>query len=356
MQKTLRSSVILLPLLKTNLKIEEEESTVTKRDEVRDNVRNIFDEIFKTPYLSTEDEEGVGFVQKSCPYNICDGSGTVAVVVNGYRKARNCRCYNDEIIRRKLRNSNLDDSLWQQELNLSNLDGVILHPIQHPPERKLQLTKQKKPKAVQDPETPQEHIYRAYQHIQMPKGLEEFIRTYTQKTLEYLNENPIQQVKNLMLIGDTGRGKTVTAGMIGKEYLHNDKKVYFTTMRTLVTDVMKKEKDIEHIVSTVDLLIVDELGYEYHTDSGYAVTQIKEFLRTRYNKKLPVICTTNKYPIEIENLYDKSLMSLFHGTYFMVYVDNKVDGDYRYKIADNSLEDFGLELPPEQQEETLSES
>jgi DNA replication protein DnaC len=113
---------------------------------------------------------------------------------------------------------------------------------------------------------------------------------------------------------------------------------------------MKKEKDIESIVSTVDLLIIDELGYEYHkSDSDFAVTQIKEFLRVRYNKKLPVVCTTNKYPMEIEERYDKSLMSLFHGTYFMVYVDNKTDGDYRYQIADNSLADFGLQLP--QQEE-----
>ncbi|MCU7666944.1 ATP-binding protein [Bacillus thuringiensis] len=322
---------------------------MSDKEEIRGEVRNIFDKIFKTPYIMTEDEEGEGFVQTTCPYKACDGRGTLTIYVNGYRKAKNCRCYEDEIVRRKLKNSNLDDSLWNQKLNLSNLEGVILHPIQNPPERQLQLTKQGKPKAVQEPETPEEHVYRAYQHIQMPNGLEAFIHTYVRKTLEYINESPIQQVKNLMLLGDTGRGKTFTASMIGKEYLLNQKKAYFTTMRTLVADVMKKEKDIESIVSDVDLLIIDELGYEYHTDSGWAVTQIKEFLRTRYNKKLPVVCTTNKYPIEIENLYDKSLMSLFHGTYFMVYVDNKQDGDYRYQIADNSLSDFGLELPQGQQ-------
>jgi len=322
---------------------------LSNREEVKDEVRNIFDKVFNSPYLTTEDEEGEGFSQSVCPYKMCDGRGTLTVYVNGYRKAKNCKCYEDEIVRRKLQNSNLDKSLWNQNLNLSNLEGVILHPIQNPPERQLQLTKQKKPKAVQDPETPQEHVYRAYNHIQMPNGLETFIHTYIKKTLEYINENPIQNVKNLMLMGDTGRGKTFSACMIGKDYLLNNKKVYFTTMRTLVTDVMKKEKDIEKIVSTVDLLIIDELGYEYHTDSGYAVTQIKEFLRVRYNKKLPVVCTTNKYPIEIENLYDKSLMSLFHGTYFMVYVDNKQDGDYRYQIADNSLQEFGLELPKNQQ-------
>lgn len=322
--------------------------TEQNNEEVRTEVRNIFDKIFKTPYIKTEDEENPGFVQEKCPYNLCNGTGAIEKYINGYRKAEDCKCMKDEVLKRKLRNSNLDESLWDQTFNLQNLDGVILHPIQNPPERELELTGKGKPKAQQAPELPETHIYRAFKHVQLPNGFEDFIKKYTAVTIKYINTYPIQTVKNLMLIGDTGRGKTVTAGLIGKAYLMRGKKVYFTTMRSLITDLMKKEKDIEGIVSSVDLLIIDELGYEYHTDSGYAVTQIKELLRTRYNKKLPVVTTTNKYPMEIEALYDKSLMSLFYGTYFMVYVDNKTDGDYRYQVADTSLIDFGLSLPQEE--------
>lgn len=312
---------------------------MTSKETLNEKVRNMFKEAFETPYEKTEDEEHDGFVQSNCPHNECDGSGYIKYIVNGYNKAKNCQCYKDEQMKRKLRKSNMDDSYFNKKLKLHGLNGTLLHPLANPPERQLAVGKNKQILKNQPEETPNEYIERVYKQIEMKNGLEAFISQYTTRTLEYINQEPREKVKNLILMGATGRGKTLTANMIGKEYLINGKTVYFTTMRSLIKDVIDKGAEIEKIVETVDMLLIDELGYEYHTDTGWAITNIKEFLRTRYNKKLPVVCTTNLLPDVLEEMYDASIMSLFHGTYFMVFVDRE-GGDYRITEADESLNDF----------------
>lgn len=309
------------------------------KESLNDKVRNMFKDMFETPYEKTEDEEHNGFQQSKCTYNKCDGSGYIKIEINGYKKAKNCQCYKDEQMKRKLRNSNMSDVYFDKELKLQGLEGTVLHPLANPPERQLVKGKNGQVLKTQPEEQPMEYINRVYQQIEMKNGLEAFIKQYIERTLEYINEEPRKKIKNLILMGDTGRGKTLMANMIGKEYLINGKTVYFTTMRTLIKDVIDKGKEIEDLVARVDLLLIDELGYEYHTDSGWAITNIKEMLRVRYNKKIPVVCTTNLTPDVLEEMYDASIMSLFHGTYFMVYVDRK-GGDYRIKEANEALSDF----------------
>ena len=299
-------------------------------------VSDLFRNAFETPYVKTADEEHDSFNQSKCLYNKCDGSGYYLEVIDGSKKAVNCKCYEDEILKRKLRKANMSDSYWNKELKLHGLVGTLLHPLKEPIPRKIDKRKTK-----QDAEEPSEFIQRHYREIPMENGLEAFVVNYLKNTLKYINETPREKVKNLILMGDTGRGKTLMVNIIGKTYLIEGKTVYFTTMRTLVKDVMNPEVDIEKIINETDLLIIDELGKEYHTDSGWAMTQIQELLRVRYNKKLPVICTTNFYPNEIHELYDKSLLSLFHGTYFMVYVD-RAEGDFRIEEADKDLEEWNF--------------
>lgn len=302
-------------------------------------IKDMFKEAFEHPYEKTEDEENNGFEQKKCPLNKCDGSGYNMVMINGYRKAKDCECYKEEQMKRRLRMSNMDDAYFDKTLKLHGLVGTLLHPLAKPPKRELAKGKNNQVLKVQPEEEPNEYIARVYKQIEMKNGLEAFVKQYTSRTLEYINESPKQKVKNLILMGDTGRGKTLTANMIGKEYLNKGKTVYFTTMRALIKDVIDKGKEIEKMIANVELLLIDELGYEYHTESGWAITNIKELLRVRYNRKLPVVCTTNLLPDVLAEMYDASIMSLFHGTYFMVFVDRE-DGDYRIQEADASLSDF----------------
>lgn len=309
--------------------------------EANEKVKDLFEQVLGKPFKKTEEEEHDALSGNECPYGLCEGKGYIEVRENGFKKAKNCQCYNDEIIRRKLRNANMSDSYWDKELKLVGLDGLLLHPKSKPVERQPAKGKNGQVLKNQPDEHPQEFIERSYQQVQLKNGLESMIREYIHKTLNYLSQNPIQKTKGLILMGEPGMGKTLIVSMIGKTYLVNGKKVYFTTMRSLVRNVIDKDVDIEKIVSDVDLLIIDELGAEYHTENGWAITNIKEMLRTRYNKKLPVVCTTNRYPDEFHEIYDKSLMSLFHGHYFMVYVDRGEDGDYRLHEADEDLKEFG---------------
>lgn len=286
-------------------------------------------EAMEEPYEKKEDEEYGQFEQSRCPYTVCDGSGWIVVQVDNTEKVKECKCRFDFTLKRKMKNSNMDEKYWDKTLELRDLEGSLLLPKERPEERKFRGKKPANPK----PEEPEDFIKRCYEVRPIKKGLNSLVEEYVSKSLNYLKQEPRETVRNLLFIGEPGRGKTLMVNLIGKEYLLQGKRVYFTTMLRLVQDVTNPNVDIQKIVSEVDLLIIDEVGYEYHTDSKWAIKQIKDMLRLRYNKKLPVVSTTNLYPNEMNELYDKSLMSLFNGTYFMVLVESEVD----FRIGEASV-------------------
>ena len=67
------------------------------------------------------------------------------------------------------------------------------------------------------------------------------------------------------------------------------------------------------------------LGQEYHTDTKYALKQIQDIFKERQELGLPIIVTTNSYPNELEDYYEGSLMSTFHGRFLMMVSSGEFD-------------------------------
>lgn len=273
----------------------------------------------------TEDDMHKGFDQETCPLDLCDGSGYTKTVQKEQTKTIRCKCYQDFVLTRKLMNSKIQPNFWEVEMNdLHGLADKIM--ISHlKPKAKQGEIKVDNRKKTQTPEKPEEYVKRSYDVKDIRKGVHYFAENYTTKVLSLLEENPRKKTLDLMLMGDPGKGKTYMACAIAKEFMRKGKTVRFTRMRTLLDEAFDQKASIRHMIRTTDLLIIDELGQEYHTDSQWALKQIQDIFKERQETGLPIICTTNAYPNELESYYEGSLMSTFNGRFLMMMMHGEFD-------------------------------
>lgn len=276
-------------------------------------------------FPQTEDDLHKGFEQETCVFHLCDGSGYTKEVKKGKQVSIRCKCYVEHVLTRKLKNANIPPNFWEVELDqLKAIDDKIslshLKPKVKQGEKKINNRKK-----TQDPETPDEYVARTYDVKDISKGMFYFADNYTKTILPLLNEKPRKKTLNLMLMGDPGKGKTYMANAIAKEFLRNGKTVYFNRMRAILDEAFENKAKIMHLVRTKDLLIIDELGQEYHTDTKYALKQIQDIFKERQELGLPIIVTTNSYPNELEDYYEGSLMSTFHGRFLMMITHGEFD-------------------------------
>lgn len=111
---------------------------------------------------------------------------------------------------------------------------------------------------------------------------------------------------NILIIGSVGTGKTHLAYAImnacaerwkassGEEYYRSDK-VYYTTIKEIIDNIKSSWKDPTasdmETYCKVPLLIIDEIGVQYGTDSER--TELYEVFNRRYNDMLPIIAISN---------------------------------------------------------------
>ena len=104
--------------------------------------------------------------------------------------------------------------------------------------------------------------------------------------------------RNLVLLGNCGNGKTHLACAVGMAGLANNKTVLFSTASEIIRRIQatyksKTETEFELIkkYAEIDLLIIDEVGIQYATDSAGRV--ITEIVNARYENELPTIFISN---------------------------------------------------------------
>ena len=104
--------------------------------------------------------------------------------------------------------------------------------------------------------------------------------------------------KGLFITGDYGVGKTYLASCIANEIIKNGKSVIFGTLIQLLDfirdsyrDSEVSDKDYLNLYSSVELLIIDDLGKEKPTE--WVLEKLFLIVNNRYNNYLPIVITTN---------------------------------------------------------------
>lgn len=100
--------------------------------------------------------------------------------------------------------------------------------------------------------------------------------------------------KGLILMGNAGTGKTHLASAIANHLMNELIPVKFGTFISLLDSVkktFKTDRDIISSLTSIPLLVIDDLGKEKYTD--WAKQILFQVVDERYNKELPIIITTN---------------------------------------------------------------
>ena len=115
---------------------------------------------------------------------------------------------------------------------------------------------------------------------------------------DYVNKNITSTNTNgLIIMGESGVGKTHLAASIANKLIENDKIVLMGRLTTLLDmiketfkDNTKSENELIELYSNVDMIIIDDLGTE--KISNWALEKLYTIIENRNENRLPIIITT----------------------------------------------------------------
>ena len=115
---------------------------------------------------------------------------------------------------------------------------------------------------------------------------------------DYVNKNITSENTNgLIIMGESGVGKTHLAASIANKLIENDKIVLMERLTTLLDmiketfkDNTKSENELVDLYSNVDMIIIDDLGTE--KISNWALEKLYSIIENRNENMLPIIITT----------------------------------------------------------------
>lgn len=130
-----------------------------------------------------------------------------------------------------------------------------------------------------------------------------------QDILTFRNSDWMDQPANLVLIGDTGLGKSHLAKAFCYDALLKGASTYFISVFDLITRIKKAphpETKIDYYGKSIKLLCLDELGYAYHPKED--VDLLFQIISKRC-ELLPTIVTTNLLPKHWGSIFSGSAAS-----------------------------------------------
>lgn len=159
----------------------------------------------------------------------------------------------------------------------------------------------------------------------------------------------------LLLYGLPGRGKTALAATILQELMRNASPealkikpnktivrpcyfISFSALLELKGNIMGEEASEQDLTIydgifgthvddayNVRVLVLDDVGREHASLSGWQKSVLHHLLRTRYNNGLPTIVTTNVLKTEWEALYGSATASFVDEAFVPLMMDYKAD-------------------------------
>lgn len=122
-------------------------------------------------------------------------------------------------------------------------------------------------------------------------------------------------------------GKTAIAVMVLRHALRLRKIGLFVNCNELITSVVNRVNYDEGVslfdrAKQVEILVIDDFGGEYRTESGYALNMLEDIIRYRVQEmKTTIITSTNIPPSKIKVAYSEALSSLLQESCTIIGVD-----------------------------------
>lgn len=146
-------------------------------------------------------------------------------------------------------------------------------------------------------------------YIQMSKILA-YCRNYA--------ENFSKNSESLLMKGATGLGKTHLSLAIANEVIKKGYGVIYASAPSLITRLEKgyfsnsdDEDSTLNMLFECDLLIIDDLGTEFH--GQFSVSQLYNIFNSRMLSNKPIIINTNLTMHELEKIYTERFVSRING-------------------------------------------
>lgn len=139
------------------------------------------------------------------------------------------------------------------------------------------------------------------------------VLSYCKNYAENFNKNS----GSLFMKGKTGLGKTHLSLAIANEVIKKGFGVIYVSAPSLAHRLeknffSKKDNDpINDMLLECDLLIVDDLGTEFHTQ--FSISEIYNILNSRILSLKPIIINTNLNLLELEKIYSERFVSRIMG-------------------------------------------
>lgn len=127
-----------------------------------------------------------------------------------------------------------------------------------------------------------------------------------------------KQSESLFMCGETGLGKTHLSLSIAKEVIARGYNVAYDSIINYLNEIErehfgKSDNDTLSAITSVDLLILDDLGAEFN--SPFYNSTVYNIINTRINKRLPTIISSNLTSDAVAERYDDRIASRIFGEY-----------------------------------------